>query len=152
MEQIGEILIEQGSISKDQLKQALEEQKKAQPGKHLGEILIRMGVATDVDIVQALSAQFHFPYLPLKNLSLSGEIFRLIPKELALQYRFIPIEKIKESMTIATADLLDEKAIQEIEEIAKAKVHIFLTTLNEIQTVLQQHYGDIPKTVEKENK
>ncbi len=142
MKPIGEILIEQGSITKDQLKSALEEQKKVGGSeKRLGEILIRLGVVTEADIIQALSVQFNYPYLPIKNVSLSNETCQIIPREIALQYQLIPVEKIKETLTIATTNPLDEETIKEIEQTTKAKIRIFITSINEIEDALKKYYG-----------
>ncbi|MBI4387932.1 MAG: hypothetical protein HY582_02685 [Candidatus Omnitrophica bacterium] len=144
MKPIGEILIEQGSVTKEQLELALEKQKKSNSGMRLGAVLIQMGIVTEADIVQALSTQFNLPYLPLKNVSLSGETCQLVPKELAYKYRFVPIEKMKEAITIASSDSVDEKAMQEIEQTVKLKIQMFLTTMNEIQMALRQCYGEEP--------
>ena len=61
---IGEILIENGTITQEQLQKGLEFQKTI-PGKLLGKILIEMGFVTEEDIVVALAAQLNIPYLPI---------------------------------------------------------------------------------------
>ncbi|MBM3253922.1 MAG: type II secretion system protein GspE, partial [Candidatus Omnitrophica bacterium] len=101
---IGEILIERGVITKEQLLNALKVQKNE--SRLIGEILINSGFAKEEDIAQALTIQYGLPYLPLKNYDLNPEITKLIPRELALRYALIPIDKIGNTLTISITDLL----------------------------------------------
>ena len=82
MKRIGEILIENGSVTQEQLTKALEQQKK-EPGKLLGKILIEMGFVTEEEIVVALATQFNVPYLPIGNFDLTKTANGLLPKELS---------------------------------------------------------------------
>lgn len=62
---LGQILTERGVISHSQLEKALEVQKK--DGGLIGEIIVKLGFATEEAIAYCLSLQFGFPYLPLEN-------------------------------------------------------------------------------------
>jgi len=137
---IGEILIENGSLTPEQLKQALEKQKKEQ-GKLLGKILFEMGFVTEEDIVVALATQFNVPYLPIANFTLNDELDELIPKELIEKYMCIPLDRIGNLLTIVIADPTNEDAIREIETATKCKIQTFVATTSEIATILQQHFN-----------
>ena len=136
---IGEILIEYGSITQEQLKRALELQKKS-PGKLLGKILIEIGFVTEEDIVIALAAQFNVPYLPIGNFVLNETADKLIPKDLIQKHLCIPLERIGNLLTVVMVDPTNEQAIREIEEATKSKVQAFVASTSEISTVLQQHF------------
>ncbi|MBU1122166.1 MAG: type II secretion system protein GspE, partial [Candidatus Omnitrophica bacterium] len=69
---LGEILVERGILSKDQLVETLKVQETS--GGLFGEIVVRLGFAKEEDIAHCLSLQFGFPYLPLENYEISQDI------------------------------------------------------------------------------
>jgi len=139
VKRIGEILIENGSLTQDQLGEALDRQKKT-PGKLLGKVLIELGFVTEEDIVVALATQFNVPYLPIGNYTLNEAASELFPKELIQKYLCIPLDRIGNLLTVVMADPTNEQAIQEIEAATKCKVQAFVATTTEITTTIQQHF------------
>ena len=142
MKPIGEILIEQGAISQEQLQMALKEQKNSTKKRRLGEVLIQLGMVEERDIVVALSIQFNFPYLSLRNISLKGDLLKLVPANLVRQCHFIPIDKTGSILTVIMSDPSDENAISEIEKSTKCKVHAFIGTHSEIEHAIEQYYAE----------
>lgn len=140
MKRIGEILIEQGSISPHQLEFALDKQKK-DTGKLLGRILIEMGYITEDDIVAALAAQLNVPYLPVRNFILDEAVSKMISRELVHKYQFVPLDKTGTLLTIVIADPTDEQAVREIEAATRCKVQCFVGTSTEIAEAIRQHFG-----------
>jgi type IV pilus assembly protein PilB len=138
MKRIGEILIEHGSITHDQLKQALERQK-SEPSKLLGAILIAMGFVSEEDIVVALATQFNVPYLPVGNFTLNETTTKLIPQELIQKFLCIPLDRIGNLLTVVMADPTNEDAIREIESAANCKVQAFVATATEIAAVIREN-------------
>ena len=139
MKKIGEILVENGSLTQEQLRSALEQQKQEQ-GKLLGKILIQNGWVTEEEIVVALATQFNVPYLPLANFDFSKSANSIIPKELIQKYMCVPLERVGNLLTVVMADPTNEQAIKEIESAAKCRVQICVATATEIAAVLQQHF------------
>lgn len=139
VKRIGEILIEQGSISPHQLEIALEKQKK-DTNKLIGKILIEMGYITEDDIVAALAAQLNVPYLPVRNFILDEALAKTLPRELVHKYQFVPLDKTGTLLTIVIADPTDEQAVREIEAVTKCKVQCFVGTSTEIAEVIRQHF------------
>jgi len=90
--QLGELLIERGIITDAQLEEALRVQK--EKGGLLGEVLVKMGFTKEEDIAQALTIQYGFPYLPLKNYELNKEITKLIPENVAREHTLSPSTKL----------------------------------------------------------
>ncbi len=137
---IGEILIEKGVITREQLLKALELQKEEH--KLIGEILINSGIVKEEEVAQALTMQYGLPYLPLKNYELSPEIIRLIPKELALKYSLIAIDKIGNTLTISITDLLDQEIISQIEKLTNSNVQFFVSAASDIKDAYKRYYQD----------
>lgn len=136
--QLGELLIERGVIAKEQLEKALATQK--EEGGLIGQILVKLGFTTEEEIAQALTAQFGFPYLPLKNYEIGKEVIQLVPENVARQYCLIPVDRIGNALTIAMSNPLNVQAQEDIELITKCKVQVFVSTMTDITQAIDRCY------------
>jgi type IV pilus assembly protein PilB len=141
--QLGELLLDRKIISEQQLQRALNIQK--EKGGLLGSILVLLSYATEEQIAQALTTQFGFPYLPLKNYEIDEIVVKLVPKNVAVQYNLIAIDKIGNSLTIAMSDPLNFHAIEDVELITNCKVQVFVSTQTDIKESIKRYYGLVPK-------
>ncbi|MBL7084980.1 MAG: hypothetical protein ISS43_02590 [Candidatus Omnitrophica bacterium] len=146
-EQLGQVLIQRGIVTSEQLEQALKIQK--EQGGLLGEILAQLKFATEEDIVQALAIQHDLPYLPLANYDIDPEALKLIPADLARKDSILPVDKMGDILTIVMANPLDSQAIEEIESLTKCKVEIFVATYTELREAIKRCYS---KSADKEAK
>src|ERR1700690_3696466 len=87
--QLGQLLIQKGLITSEQLDRALADQKKSK--SLLGEILSRSGLLSDEALYSVLSEQASVEYVKLKNLEIPSSLIEQIPFKLALHYKMIPI-------------------------------------------------------------
>ncbi|HDM37523.1 MAG TPA: type II secretion system protein GspE, partial [Candidatus Omnitrophica bacterium] len=87
---LGEILLEKGIINQEQLRKALEEQKKS--GRLLGELLISMEFALEKDILEALGVQTGTTVIDLSKMEIPNEVIKQVPASLAKIYNVIPIK------------------------------------------------------------
>jgi type IV pilus assembly protein PilB len=99
-----------------------------------------MGYATEEAVAQALTAQYGFPFLPLKNYSIEEELIRLIPENVARQYCLVPVDKIGDTLTVAMADPLNGDAVEDIEMLSKCSVQVFVATISDVAEAIQRHY------------
>jgi len=136
--QLGALLIERGIITKQQLNTALETQK--EKGGLIGQVLVDLGYATEEAIVQAITAQYGFPYLPLENYEIDPEIVKIVPKNVASQFCLIPVDKIGNNLTIAMSNPLNALAIEDIELISSLCVQIFVSTTTDIKNAIEKYY------------
>ena len=138
--QLGELLMERGLISKQQLDEALALQK--DKGGLIGEILVDLGFAKEEDIAKTLTAQYGFPYLPLSNYEVDPQIINIIPGRVARQYLLIPIDKIGENLTIAMSNPLNTHAIEDVELLSGCNVLVFVSTSSDIKKGITKYYKD----------
>ena len=136
---IGELLIECKVITQEQLKEGLKVQQ--EKGGLLGQILVALGYATEEVIAQALTAQYGFPFLPLKHYTFDKEMTRLIPENVARQYCLVPVDRIGDTLTVAMADPLNSKAIEDIEMLSRCSVQVFVSTMSDVIEAIERHYG-----------
>lgn len=135
---LGEILIERGTITSDQLKKALDVQ--VREGGLVGEIIVKLGYATEEEIAQSISYQYGFPYLPLENYEIPKEVTELIPRNVAQHYCLVPIDKIGNTLTVAMANPLNTEAAEDLEDITSSEIQIFISTSSDIREAIKRCY------------
>lgn len=135
---VGELLIDNGVITREKLDKALE--RKKETGKLLGETLVELGFANEEDIAGVVSTQYRIPYLPLGHHDVDKDLVALLPRELAAKYRCFPLDRIGTVLTVAMENPLDEKAVEEIQKATGARVLCYVSTPSEIRAAIEQHY------------
>lgn len=136
--QLGELLVERGSITPEQLIKALSFQK--EKGGLIGEIMVDLGYVKEEDIAQALTAQYCFPYLPLNNYEINTEILDIIPARVARQYLLVPIDKIGNNLTVSMSNPLNIQAVEDIELLSGCNVQTFVSTSTDIKKAIEKYY------------
>lgn len=136
--QLGELLIEYGVISKEQLEKGLAVQK--EKGGLIGEILVELGQAKEEDIAQCLTVQYGFPYLPLSNYEISAEVINLVPARIARQYQLIPIDKIGNNLTVAMSNPLNIQAVEDVQLLTNFRVQLFVSTSSDVKKAIEKYY------------
>lgn len=136
--QLGEILVERGVISRVQLETVLTFQK--EKGILFGEALVQMKLGTEEDVVQALTCQYGFPYLPLVNYEIAPEVVATVSLNLCKQHCLVPIDKIGRSLTLAMANPLNVQALEDVETVTGCSVQAFVSTATEIKSAINRYY------------
>jgi len=140
---LGEILINEGIITQEQLDKAIETQQKE--GTRIGEVLVKLGLVTEQDIVVALGKQLVIPYVSLGSDLLKPapgqQLDFLITKEFALKNIVIPLSKNMNSLTCAIFDPLDVILIDNIRKMTSCEVNLVVATKSDIEKAIDNFYG-----------
>ncbi len=136
---LGQMLIKAGLITEEQLKQALEEQKKS--GGKIGFNLVKLGFATEEDITSFLSEQYGVPAINLRHFEIDEAILKLIPSEVAQKYLIIPINRTGATLTIAMADPTNVFAMDDIKFMTGYNVEPVVASEIAIREAIDQYYG-----------
>ncbi len=135
---LGELLIERKVISKEDFDKALEVQHER--GGLIGEIIVELGFAKEENIAQAITAQYGFPYLPLANYEIDREVLKIVPENVCAQYCLVPVDKIGGNLTLAMSNPLNKEAVEDIEEITKCNVQVFVATTTDVRNAIVKYY------------
>jgi MSHA biogenesis protein MshE len=119
---LGDLLVAQKVISIEQLKSALELQKRS--GRRLGKVLVENGFITEEQVYEALSRQLDIPYINLKFFNLSTEVARKLPETVARRHRAMVLEDRKTSYLVGMSDPTDLFAYDEIVRQLKREVEL----------------------------
>ena len=136
---IGEILIKRNMITKPQLDEALEIQKKEK--KFIGEVLVRLGYLEERDIVVALVVQFGLPYIAVNKIDIAPAVIKLIPKEIAQEVPLIPLDRIGDVLSVVMTNPLNEQMKEKLERLTACKIATFISTKTEIEQAVARFYA-----------
>lgn len=134
---LGEILLEEGLISEEQIQDALRLQH--QHGVLFGEALVQQGILTEDKIVATLVGQFGIPYIQASQYDVAMELLEIFEPTMMRRYQFVPLDSIGSVLVVAIAGLLSEDLLNELEGQTGCSVQIYLTKMSEINGVLEQH-------------
>jgi type IV pilus assembly protein PilB len=140
---LGEILIEQGLITEDQLKKAIEYQKKDKG--RIGDILIKLNMITEETMMAALGFQLGIPYDPSDNRDIlkpqiDQGLEKLIPADFAKKNTVIPLFKHLKSLTCAVHDPLDLLLLDNLRRITGHEINLVLASKTAIQKAIENFY------------
>lgn len=138
MMKLGYILTEQGLLTEDQVKTALELQKMT--GKKLGDVIAEKGMLSDIQIMKALEIQCKIPYVDLSDVRAEPGALSLIGEECARKFCAIPISLEDDNLIVAINDPLDFILVDEIGYLTGKTILPRLSTKKQILAAIEANY------------
>jgi type IV pilus assembly protein PilB len=135
---LGNILLEAGNITEEQLARSIEKHKKSR--KRLGETLVEMGFVTEAEIARTLSIQLGIPYIDLESAVVEPMAIELVPEKLAKAFEVLPLSIERGVLTIVMADPLNFEAIQDLGFAADRNVVPTVAPASEITKAINRYY------------
>jgi type II secretory ATPase GspE/PulE/Tfp pilus assembly ATPase PilB-like protein len=145
---IGEILKEKGIIRDEHISIALKEQKTT--GERLGNVLIRMGFATEEELAIVLAEQSEKPFIELKDIRPDPQALRMIPLNLAKQKTALPISTKGNTIEIAVADPYDLSLLDALGRVSGMEVKLLVGPAPQIRRKINQDYYLLEHPVDEE--
>ena len=137
---LGELLVTSGSITREQLQDALKEQKVS--GLRIGEILVNKGLLTEGKLLDALSSQLRIEVYSLSRYRPMPEALRMVPEHVAKRLNVIPLSVVDgNTLLVAMSDPLDILAQDEIRMVSGMDIKIGLASPSEIERNLERLYS-----------
>ena len=136
---LGEILIEAGLLTEEQLVQSLGEQKKS--GLKLGDYLIANGIVFEDQIISSLSSQFQIEKYDPEKISTGPELASIIPYSIAFKNQLVPLEKDAFVLKIAMVDPMDISALDLVESHTNMEVEPLICSKSEFNLLMNGIYG-----------
>ena len=144
---MGQILVDAGLITSEQLETALALQEES-PQRKLGSILVEQGYTGEDVIPQVLARQLRLRYIHLREGAFDPRAVALISGRLAAQHACIPVRATKDTLALAIANPLDIIAIEAVEQASGRRVQPIITRESEIAAAIAQWYGPEAETGE----
>ncbi len=136
--QLGEILVEKGLVTQDQLEDALKEQKFTK--EFLGTILLRRKLITEEDFLKALSEQFGFPFVSIEKEAIDFSVAMRFSPTFILDQKCIPIKEDEYTVTVAIVNPLNALTFSNMEKEANLRTVNYVLVSQQDMHRLIQHY------------
>ena len=109
---LGDLLIQQGLLTDEQLTRSLDEQKRS--GRKLGRIVVEQGYVTEEAIARALARQLQTVFVDLKSFNPRKELINRLPEAQARRFRAVVLDEIEGRLRVGFADPTDLHAAHSI--------------------------------------
>lgn len=135
---LGELLLEEGVITHEQLASALA----TSGGSRLGEALVSQGIVSEEKLYRIIAKQHGASFLLLRDITPEQEAVRLLSAATARRYRCLPLKRTPDTLQLAIADPLNVLAVSDISLITGLKVELVVMTPRDIEKALARLYGE----------
>lgn len=136
---LGDLLVNVGKITDEQLQLALEVQREKRI--KLGEVLKELGLITGKDIVEVLEFQLGIPQVDLDKYTVEQEVTNIISEEFARKHSVIPIKRVDNVLTVAMSDPLNIILINDLEIMTGLLVQPMIATDDNIKSAVDKYYS-----------
>ena len=127
---LGDMLLEAGLITEEQLGEALKYQ--AQEKERLGTTLVKHNYITEKQLIDTLRIQLGIEYIDLSKVDITPEMSRYVPKNLAKKMNVVPVRVSRDQLFLAMADPLNFMAIEEAKRTSKKRIVPMIRLVNSI--------------------
>ncbi len=117
---VGDLLVEKGMLSQEQLMMVLDEQKRS--GRKFGRTVIDLGFIAEGELLLELSTHFSMPYIDISRFQFDSEITRRLPESIARRYRAIILMEEEGQYFVGFVDPLDILAVDEVQRCLKKTI------------------------------
>jgi len=145
---IGQILVDLGFLTDEQLEVVLEEQEQ-QPGALFGRIAEDMQLITDEQLIQALAEQMGMQTISLEEFKFEEEVLEKISETMAQLYRVVPLKFENNLLTVATCDPQNLTIQDELRTFLGFDIAMVVATERDVLQSITRHYDSEAESVEK---
>jgi type IV pilus assembly protein PilB len=119
-ERIADALVEDGLLSAKQVEELLEQQKKE--GTRLLKLILEKSYISETDMVVCMGRVLNTPPVNLARIHIQPEVAALVPREMGLNHKVVPVSRLENRLFLAMADPLNVLALDDVRRITKLEV------------------------------
>src|SRR6185295_897818 len=136
---LGQLLLSKGLIKPEQLERALEEQRRSNHQKLLGEVLVELRLCTEDQITEALAQAYGVPYARISPRIADPKVIASLPKEFLEKHQVLPLFLVEGMLTVAVPEPANVFLVEEIERLSGYQVQVVAATVRDIRSTLQAY-------------
>jgi type IV pilus assembly protein PilB len=140
LNRLGEILVKNNLINREQLGKALEEQNLSGNQLRLGSILINQKLLTEEQLTAFLSKQYGVPSVNLDDFEIDPAVLKTIPPEVVQKYQLLPVNRAGATLIIAVSDPSNLFAIEDIKFMTGYNIEMVVASERDIKTSIDKYY------------
>ncbi len=139
---LGDLLVDAGVISEEQLKEALKKQREM--GSRLGQVLIELRMTDEEEVMQAMHTQLGLPIARVREAKIPREVISTLPENIVRKYNVMPImfdETNSNILYVAMEDPMNIIAIDDISIATNLQIEPMVATPSDINFGIERYYG-----------
>ena len=137
-ERIGDLLMREGLITREQLDKALQEQR--QNGTRVGYNLVKLGFIQETELTKMLARQYRMPAVDLSKFEVDPRIAKLIPGDLATKHLVLPLKRDGRTLTVAMADPTNLGVIDDLKFITRYDIFPVIAGEYTLRNAVEKYY------------
>jgi type IV pilus assembly protein PilB len=137
-DRLGDILIREGLITRDQLGAALAEQKSS--GHRLGYVLVKLGLIQELEITKVLARQYRMPAVDLTRFEVDPKMLKMVPADFALKHVVLPLKREGRTLTVAMADPTQTGVLDDLKFITRYDLFPVIAGEYTLRNLIEKHY------------
>ncbi|HSE45623.1 MAG TPA: type IV-A pilus assembly ATPase PilB [Gemmatimonadales bacterium] len=137
-DRLGDILIREGLITREQLSAALSEQKST--GHRLGYVLVKLGLVQELEVTKVLARQYRMPAVDLSRFEVDQKVLKMVPADFALKHILLPLKREGRTLTVAMADPTNTGVLDDLKFITRYDLFPVIAGEYTLRNLLEKHY------------
>ncbi|MBI2406806.1 MAG: Flp pilus assembly complex ATPase component TadA [Gemmatimonadetes bacterium] len=137
-ERLGDLLLREGLITKEQLEKALAEQKTS--GTRVGYNLVKLGFVPELEVTKVLARQYKMPAVDLSKFEVDPKIVKLVPSDLAVKHLVLPLKRDGRTLTVAMADPTNMGVVDDLKFITRYDIFPVIAGEFTLKNAIEKHY------------
>ena len=138
IERLGDLLVREGLITREQLQKALEEQRAS--GMRLGYVLVKLGIVQEIEITKMLARQYRVPAVDLSRFEVDQKIIKLLPPDVAVKHHVLPLKREGRTLTVAMAEPTNLTVIEDLKFITRFDIFPVIAGEYTLRQAIERYY------------
>ncbi|MEP6733654.1 MAG: ATPase, T2SS/T4P/T4SS family, partial [bacterium] len=143
-ERLGDLLVREGLITREQLEKALQEQR--QSGTRVGYNLVKLGFIQETELTKMLARQYKMPAVDLSKFEVDPRIAKLIPADVAIKNLVLPLKRDGRTLTVAMADPTNLGVLDDLKFITRYDIFPVIGGEFTLKGVIEKLYESVIDT------
>jgi type IV pilus assembly protein PilB len=135
---LGDLLVREGLITRDQLDHGLVEQKNT--GMRLGYCLVKLGFVQELEITKALARQYKMPAVDLSRFEVDPKIIKLVPSDVAVRHMVLPLKREGRTLTVAVSDPTNHAVVDDLKFITRYDIFPVIAGEYTLRGAIERYY------------
>ena len=146
-ERLGDLLVRDGLITREQLQQALADQKGT--GNRLGYTLVKLGFVAETEITKMLARQYRMPAVDLSRFEVDERIVKLVPTEVAVKHTVLPLKREGRTLTVAMSDPTNLAVVDDLKFITRYDIFPVIAGEYTLRQAVERYYEQSDAQLQK---
>ena len=136
---LGDLLVESGLITDEQLQSALEDKPRDQK---LGDLLLQRGYITEQQLIEVLEFQLGIPHVNLFRYPFDPKLFNVVPKEFAKRNLLVPLKAEGDRLFVAMSDPMDYITVDNLRLSTGFHIETAIASKDDILRTISKYYDE----------